>query len=116
MRDGRAGSSLTRAQGTLRGSVEFSGAQWNPRLEHIFATSDERGICALRDDRMAFGPAISRTQAGIVHTVSTYEHYKYFRQAVTSCSTLQSCTKSRCHVSAIPPSAALPSITTVSQT
>lgn len=66
LHDGRAGSRMTRAQGTLQQAAEFSGAFFHPRMEHLFATSDVRGNVRLRDTRMAFGPLRQRTQDGIV--------------------------------------------------
>ncbi len=66
LHDGRAGSRMTRAQGTLQQAAEFSGAFFHPRMEHLFATSDVRGNVRLRDTRMAFGPLRQRTRDGIV--------------------------------------------------
>lgn len=66
LHDGRAGSHMTRAQGTLQQAAEFSGAFFHPRMEHLFATSDVRGNVRLRDTRMAFGPLRQRTNDGVV--------------------------------------------------
>jgi hypothetical protein len=66
LHDGRAGSQMTRAQATLQQAAEFSGAFFNPLMEHLFATSDVRGNVRLRDTRMAFGPLRQRTKEGIV--------------------------------------------------
>lgn len=70
LHDGRAGSRMTRAQGTLQQAAEFSGAFFHPRMEHIFVTSDVRGNVRLRDTRMAFGPLHQRTKEGIVLKVN----------------------------------------------
>lgn len=70
LHDGRAGSGLSQAQATLQQTTEFTGVQYHPRMEHIFATSDNRGKVYLRDVRMAFGPLRARTKQGIVQTVS----------------------------------------------
>ncbi|KAN0129519.1 WD40 repeat-like protein [Lactarius tabidus] len=66
LHDGRAGSHMTRAQGTIQQAAEFSGAFFHPRMEHLFATSDVRGNVRLRDTRMAFGPLRQRTNDGVV--------------------------------------------------
>jgi WD repeat-containing protein 22 len=71
LHDGRAGSRMTRAQGTLQQAAEFSCAIFHPRMEHLFATSDVRGNVRLRDTRMAFGPLRQRTKDGIVLKVGT---------------------------------------------
>ncbi|EIN13015.1 WD40 repeat-like protein, partial [Punctularia strigosozonata HHB-11173 SS5] len=68
IRDGRAGSTLTRAQGTLRNDTEFTSVHWHPYMEHIFATGEDHGKCVLRDDRMAFGPSSSRRAGGVYAT------------------------------------------------
>jgi len=64
--DGRAGSPMTHAEGTLQQAAGFSSAIFNPRMEHLFVTSDERGNVCLRDTRMAFGPLHQRTKKGMV--------------------------------------------------
>jgi DDB1- and CUL4-associated factor 5 len=70
LHDGRAGSHMTPAQGTLQQAAEFSGAFFHPRMEHLFATSDARGNVRLRDTRMAFGPLRQRSNDGIVLKVT----------------------------------------------
>lgn len=75
LHDGRAGSHMTRAQGTLQQAAEFSGAFFHPRMEHIFATSDVRGNVRLRDTRMAFGPLRQRTNDGVVLKVRHGIHH-----------------------------------------
>ena len=76
---------MTRAQGILRQTAEFSGAMFHPTIEHLFATSDVRGNVRLRDTRMAFGPLRQRTNDGVVLKVSPFgslflaasEHYRH---------------------------------------
>lgn len=70
LHDGRAESSMTRAQATMQQAAEFSGAFFHPLMEHLFATSDVRGNVRLRDTRMAFGPLRQRTKEGIVVKVT----------------------------------------------
>jgi WD repeat-containing protein 22 len=61
-------------QGTLQHATEFTGVQAHPIMEHIFATCDSHGQVCLRDTRMAFGPLSSRSNEGIVQTVSDLAH------------------------------------------
>jgi DDB1- and CUL4-associated factor 5 len=69
LHDGRAGSRMSAAQGTLQHTAEFTGVQHHPVMEHIFATSDVHGQVCLRDTRMAFGPSSKRSNNGIVRVV-----------------------------------------------
>ncbi|KAI0059581.1 WD40 repeat-like protein [Artomyces pyxidatus] len=69
--DGRAESSLSRAQATLQQTTEFSTAQFHPVMEDIFVTSDSRGNVCLRDVRMAFGPRRERSKEGVVQKYIT---------------------------------------------
>jgi hypothetical protein len=93
MRDERAESTLTRAQGTIRNDSEFASVQWHPVMEHIFATADERGRCLLRDARMAFGPVSARRGEGIVLTVRFSGLACIYIDACCESSMLQSCQK-----------------------
>ncbi|KAJ8593937.1 WD40 repeat-like protein [Rhizopogon salebrosus TDB-379] len=71
LHDGRAGSRMSAAQGTLQHTAEFTGVQHHPVMEHIFATSDVHGQVCLRDTRMAFGPSSKRSNNGIVRVYNT---------------------------------------------
>ena len=62
-------TNFTRAQATLQLMSEVTCVQYNPRMDHVFVTSDAAGKVCLRDTRMAFGPLTSRSRHGIVHTV-----------------------------------------------
>ncbi|KAG0703749.1 WD40 repeat-like protein [Suillus ampliporus] len=71
LHDGRAGLKMSAAQGTLRHTSEFTGVQYHPVMEHVFATCDVRGSVCLRDARMAFGPLLRRSNQGIVRVYNT---------------------------------------------
>ncbi|OJA17775.1 hypothetical protein AZE42_04874 [Rhizopogon vesiculosus] len=71
LHDGRAGSRMSAAQGTLQHTTEFTGVQHHPVMEHVFATSDVHGQVCLRDTRMAFGPLSKRSNYGIVRVYNT---------------------------------------------
>lgn len=63
---------MSQAQGTLQHTTEITGVRFHPRMEHIFATSDNKGKVCLRDMRMAFGPLHQRSQEGVVLQVSSF--------------------------------------------
>ncbi|EIM81489.1 WD40 repeat-like protein [Stereum hirsutum FP-91666 SS1] len=71
LHDGRDGSRMSQAQGTLQHTTEITGVRFHPRMEHIFATSDNKGKVCLRDMRMAFGPLHQRSQEGVVLQFAT---------------------------------------------
>lgn len=71
LHDGRAGSRMSAAQGTLQHTAAFTGAQHHPVMEHVFATCDVHGQVCLRDTRMAFGPLLRRSNGGIVRVYNT---------------------------------------------
>ena len=58
---------MTGASGMLSLSMEASGVQYHPRMEHLFATSDSSGCVCLRDARMSFG--CQRQTQGVVQAV-----------------------------------------------
>ncbi|KZV66865.1 WD40 repeat-like protein [Peniophora sp. CONT] len=62
---------FSRAQATLQLMSEVTCVQYNPRMDHVFVTSDAAGKVCLRDARMAFGPSSLRSQHGVVHTYAT---------------------------------------------
>jgi hypothetical protein len=62
LRDGRIESRLPSAQMTLQNDCEVTGVRWNPCMENLFATSDNRGRVCLRDIRTSFGSALNRTR------------------------------------------------------
>lgn len=64
--DSRA--NFSRAQATLQLMSEVTCVQYNPRMDHVFATSDVEGKVCLRDTRMTFGHFSQRSQNGVVHT------------------------------------------------
>ncbi|THH16523.1 hypothetical protein EW146_g4128 [Bondarzewia mesenterica] len=43
MHDGRTGSRMSQAEGTLQESTEVTGVQFHPRMDNIFLTSDNHG-------------------------------------------------------------------------
>lgn len=47
---------------TLQNYCEVTGVRWNPRLDNLFATSDNRGRVYLRDVRTSFGSSLNRTR------------------------------------------------------
>lgn len=78
----RAGSTLTRAQGTLQHDSEITSVQFHPEMEHIFVTSDDRGGLCLRDTRMAFGPKSRRLNKGVVRKVRSRAVHVYVAHVV----------------------------------
>lgn len=69
LHDQRSWSRPSRAHDTIALDCPVTDVKWHPTLEHIFATSEEKGAVCLRDTRMAFGPATRRTREGVVQTV-----------------------------------------------
>ena len=61
---------MTKAQATLQNDSEVTGVQYHPTISHLLVTGDKAGNAHLRDVRMMFGPLSSRSNEGIVHTVS----------------------------------------------
>ena len=51
----------------LQNDCEFTGVQWNPRMDNLFATSDNQGRVCLRDTRTSFGSALNRTRQPLEH-------------------------------------------------
>ena len=50
------------AQMILQHDCEFTGVRWNPRMDNLFATSDNQGRVCLRDTRTSFGSTSNRTR------------------------------------------------------
>ena len=62
LRDARVKTRNLNAQMTLQNDCEFTGVRWNPRMDNLFATSDNQGRVCLRDTRTSFGSALNRTR------------------------------------------------------
>ena len=62
LRDSRVEARRPSAQMTLQNDCEFTGVRWNPRMDSLFATSDNHGRVYLRDTRTSFGSALNRTR------------------------------------------------------
>ncbi|KIY46733.1 WD40 repeat-like protein, partial [Fistulina hepatica ATCC 64428] len=60
-----------RAQDIIQLEKGATDVRFHPHMEYIFATSEDRGDLCLRDMRMAFGPAVNRTQHGVVRRYNT---------------------------------------------
>jgi len=62
LRDSRVETRRLSAQMTLQNDREFTGVRWNPRMDNLFATSDNQGGVYLRDTRTSFGSSVNRTR------------------------------------------------------
>lgn len=72
LHDDRESSSISkRSQRILQLDREVTGVQYHPQIDNLFITCDFHGEVHLRDVRMAFGPARTRTQEGIVLSVQS---------------------------------------------
>lgn len=62
LRDSRVETRRLSAQMTLQNDCEVTGVRWNPQMDNLFATSDNRGRVYLRDTRTSFGSVLNRTR------------------------------------------------------